>query len=155
MASLPSAQEANNQSPLEIHFLRQGEPAMHTSKRPPAKILTPGAVWKMEVDLGRQLQFPQEICSTTLRPYVVLWSVAEKSLILTELTMGGGTGSCLREKEGEVCRPVRRVQRKWMECEAVPSGGGSQKLCGQINIMPAKEPGTTGSHTEQIHKRVL
>ncbi len=41
----------------------------------------------MEVDLGRQLQFPQEICSTTLRPYVVLWSVAEKSLILTELTV--------------------------------------------------------------------
>ncbi len=87
MAALPSAQEANNQSPLEIHFLRQGEPAMHTSKRPPTKILTPGAVWKMEVDIGRQLQFPQEICSTTLRPYVVLWSVAEKSFILVELTV--------------------------------------------------------------------
>ncbi len=66
-----SRQEANNQSPLEsrcrIYFLRQAEPAMHTSKRPPAKLLTPGAVWKTEVDLGRQLQFPQEMCSTTLR----------------------------------------------------------------------------------------
>lgn len=42
-----SWQEANNQSPLEsrfrIHFLRQREPAMHTSKRPPAKLLTSGA----------------------------------------------------------------------------------------------------------------
>ncbi len=86
-----SRQEANNQSLLEsrcrIHFLRQGEPAMHTSKRPPAKLLTPGAAWKMEVDLGRQLQFPQEICSTTLRPDMVLWSAAVKSVILIELTV--------------------------------------------------------------------
>ncbi len=69
--------------------------------------------------------------------------------------MGGGTGSCLREKEGEVCRPGCGVQRKWMECEAVPGGGGSQRLCGQISIMPAQGPGTTGSHTEQIHQRAL
>ncbi len=60
---------------------------MHTSKRPPAKLLTPGAAWKMEVDLGRQLQFPQEICSTTLRPDMVLWSAAVKSVILIELTV--------------------------------------------------------------------
>ncbi len=84
-------QEANNQSPIEsrcgIHFLRQGEPATHISKRPPAKLLTSGAVCKMEVDLGRQLQFPQEICSTTLRPDVVLWSAAVKSVVLIELTV--------------------------------------------------------------------
>ncbi len=41
-----------------IHFLRQGEPMTHISNRPPAKLLTSGVVWKMEVDLGRQLQFP-------------------------------------------------------------------------------------------------
>ena len=81
-----SRQDENNQSPSEsqcrIHFLRQGKPAMHTTKRPTAKLLTPGAVWKMEVDLGRQLQFPQEICSTTLRPDVVLWSAAVRSAML-------------------------------------------------------------------------
>lgn len=41
----------------------------------------------VEVDLGRQLQFPQEICSTTLRPDVVLWSAAVKAAILIELTV--------------------------------------------------------------------
>ncbi len=90
----------------------------------------------------------------TIRGAVVCsWEVIDTDW--ADSAMGGGTGSCLREKEGEVCRPVHRAQRKWMECESVPSGGGSQRLCGQINIMPAKEPGTTGSHTEQIHERVL
>jgi len=60
---------------------------MHTSERPLSRLLTPGAEWKMEVDLERQLQFPQEICSTTLRPDVVLWAAAVKSVILIELTV--------------------------------------------------------------------
>ncbi|KAJ8352978.1 hypothetical protein AAFF_G00124830, partial [Aldrovandia affinis] len=84
-------QEANSQRPSgsqqRIHFLRQGEPAQHSSKRPPSNLLTSGAEWKMKVDLGRQLQFPQEICSTTLRPDVVLWSAAAKSALLIELTV--------------------------------------------------------------------
>ncbi|KAJ8397342.1 hypothetical protein AAFF_G00438910 [Aldrovandia affinis] len=82
-------QEANSQRPSgsqqRIHFLRQGEPTQH--KRPPSNLLTSGAEWKMKVDLGRQLQFPQEICSTTLRPDVVLWSAAAKSALLIELTV--------------------------------------------------------------------
>ena len=87
-----SRQEANNQIPSRsqqrIHFHRQGEPAEHSSKRAPSsKLLTPGAEWKMEVDLGRQLRFPQEICTTTLRPDVVLWSAAVKSVLLVELTV--------------------------------------------------------------------
>ncbi len=48
-----------------------------------------------------------------------------------------------------------RSAEKVDECEAVPGGGGSQRLCGQISIMPAQGPGTTGSHTEQIHQRAL
>ncbi|KAJ8358431.1 hypothetical protein AAFF_G00439950 [Aldrovandia affinis] len=84
-------QEVNSQrlsgSQQRIHFLRQGEPAQHSSKRPPSNLLTSGAEWKMKVDLGRQLQFPQEICSTILRPDVVLWSAAAKSALLIELTV--------------------------------------------------------------------
>ncbi len=51
------------------------------------KLLTSGVVWNKEVNLGRQLQFPQEICSTTLRPDAVLWSAAVKSVVLIELTV--------------------------------------------------------------------
>lgn len=41
----------------------------------------------MEVDLGRQLKFPLEICTTTLTPDVVLLSAAVKSVLLIELTV--------------------------------------------------------------------
>ncbi|KAL7374375.1 hypothetical protein ABVT39_027593 [Epinephelus coioides] len=94
-----SRQEANNQSISEsrcrIHFLRRGEPAMHTSKRPPAKLLTPGAVWKMEVDLGRQLQFPQEICSTTLRRVTVLPESSRATASRDPILMGSLGASVL------------------------------------------------------------
>ncbi|KAJ8393343.1 hypothetical protein AAFF_G00062440 [Aldrovandia affinis] len=98
MAAQPSAEEAGGgagemspggeqpeaiREPTEDPLPQTGEPAQHSSKRPPSNLLTSGAEWKMKVDLGRQLQFPQEICSTTLRPDVVLWSAAAKSALLT------------------------------------------------------------------------
>ena len=157
-----SGQEANKQSPSEsprrIHFLRQGEPAMQTSKRPPAKLLTPGAVWKMEVDLGRQLQFPQEICSSTLRPDVLLWSAAVKAAILMELTVPWEEGleAAYERKKAKYADLVAECRESgWSECEAVAGGGGSQRLCGQINITPAQGPGTTWRHTEHIHQTAL
>lgn len=41
----------------------------------------------MRVDLGRKLQFPTEITSTSLRPDIVIWSSSSKAVILVELTI--------------------------------------------------------------------
>ncbi len=96
-----SRQEANNQSPIEsrcrIHFLRQGEPTTHISKRPLAKLLTSGVVWKMEVDLGRQLQFPTGDMQHHLKTRcgAVVCSREISGTDRADSAMGGGTGSCI------------------------------------------------------------
>ncbi|XP_060559778.1 uncharacterized protein LOC132719607 [Ruditapes philippinarum] len=41
----------------------------------------------MKADLKEQLQFPQEIAQTTLRPDIVIWSRNPKRVVLVELTV--------------------------------------------------------------------
>ncbi|KAJ8367759.1 hypothetical protein SKAU_G00077870 [Synaphobranchus kaupii] len=41
----------------------------------------------LRVDLGRQLQFPGEITTTSLRPDIVVWSTKAKAVLLIELTV--------------------------------------------------------------------
>ena len=41
----------------------------------------------MRADLDRQLTFPQEIVTTSLRPDIVLWSTSTKTVIMVELTV--------------------------------------------------------------------
>ncbi|XP_061570034.1 synaptonemal complex protein 2-like [Cololabis saira] len=43
--------------------------------------------WKMLADVGRQLMFPKEIATTTLRPDLVLWSPSLKKVYIVELTV--------------------------------------------------------------------
>lgn len=88
----------------------------------------------MEVDLGRQLKFPLEICTTTSRPDVVLLSAAVKSVLLIELRRG-------LEATYEIRRPGCEVQGKRKECKDIPGGGGSQRLCRQFHVMPAQGRG--------------
>lgn len=67
-----------------ITVFREREPAAINNRTPAPKLLTLGLEWKMEVDLDRQLHFPEELCSITLLPDVVLWSLAT---FLIELTV--------------------------------------------------------------------
>lgn len=41
----------------------------------------------MRADLDRQLKFPQEITTTSLRPDIVLWSTPTTTVIMVALTV--------------------------------------------------------------------
>ena len=43
--------------------------------------------WQLQVDIGKQLRFPQHIAITSLRPDMVITSEASKYLIILELTV--------------------------------------------------------------------
>ena len=43
--------------------------------------------WQLNVDLGRQLKFPETIAVTTLRPDMVLMSETSRPVVLLELTV--------------------------------------------------------------------
>ena len=84
-------QEANSRpsAPARhpILFARAGEKINPPRQRHTAKLLSPGSDWSMRVDLGKQLQFPREIVETSLRPDLVMWSEARRTVLLVELTV--------------------------------------------------------------------
>ncbi|KAL1259032.1 hypothetical protein QQF64_009609 [Cirrhinus molitorella] len=43
--------------------------------------------WKMLVDVGQRLAFPQEIATTTVRPDVVFWPLSLRKVFIVELTV--------------------------------------------------------------------
>lgn len=50
-------------------------------------LLTPGKEWSLGADLGKQLQFRREILETSMRPNLVMWSAACKTVLIVELTV--------------------------------------------------------------------
>ncbi|XP_045174487.2 uncharacterized protein LOC123535800 [Mercenaria mercenaria] len=68
-----------------INFVREGE------KKPVSTvergILQNSKSWDLRADLGKKLQFPEEIAHTTLRPDIVIWSRNQKTVIMVELTV--------------------------------------------------------------------
>lgn len=69
-----------------VAFVKEGQrPVSHSLAR--QNLLQSAQGWDMEVDLGRKLQFPKEVLSTTLRPDIIMWSLEGKKIILVELTV--------------------------------------------------------------------
>ena len=71
--------------PHFINFIRSGENAAAGQRS--KGILASANDWEMQVDLKKQLKFPEEIAHTSLRPDMVLWSRGTKQVVLIELTV--------------------------------------------------------------------
>ena len=69
-----------------ITFIRAGEKVQHQPSSS-GGLLTTARDWKLQVDLGRQLKFPEHISATSLRPDMVLTSESTKQVVLVELTV--------------------------------------------------------------------
>lgn len=68
-----------------IHFVRSG--AQSREAGIPTGILSTANDWLMSADVGEKLEFPKDICTTSLRPDIVLWSRKTKQVMLIELTV--------------------------------------------------------------------
>src|SRR4029434_7588942 len=70
-----------------INFVREGGGRRSTRPKQTPTLVCSDQEWSMRVDLGRQLQFPSEITTTSLRPDIVVWSTKVKTALLIELTV--------------------------------------------------------------------
>lgn len=59
----------------------------HKRLKKPARLLSTASNWELQVDLGRQLTFPDKVTPTSLRPDVVLIPASSKQILLVELTI--------------------------------------------------------------------
>nr|XP_061785060.1 uncharacterized protein LOC133576095 [Nerophis lumbriciformis] len=81
-------QQNKHQLPVRhnISFVKAGDKPQAGFKAPTGLLAT-ARVWQLQVDLGRQLKFPERIARTSLRPDLVLTSDSTKQVVLLELTV--------------------------------------------------------------------
>ncbi|KAL6460670.1 hypothetical protein MHYP_G00306360 [Metynnis hypsauchen] len=94
-STLEGKRSSINSQPLSTHktswetaFVREGATAARSNSKPSERSqLCPARDWKMLADVGKQLVFPSEIATTTLRPDLVLWSPSLRKVYMVELTV--------------------------------------------------------------------
>ena len=70
-----------------IRFCKEGEKACNPRYPRDHGLLNEAKDWTVQDDLDRRLVFPQDICSTSLRPDILVSSEESKVIILIELTV--------------------------------------------------------------------
>ena len=75
--------------------------------------------WKVLVDLDNKMVYPPEICGTTQRPDIVIWSAATKRVVNAELT-------CPAEEGIEAAQTRKEGRYHLLKCEAKDRGWDSQ-----------------------------
>jgi len=110
----------------------------------------------MEVDLERQLQFPQEICSTTLRPDVVLWAAAVKSVILIELTVPWEEGleAAYERKKAKYADLVAECRESGWGARLYPVEVGARGFVGRSTSHLLKDLGLRGATLSRSTKEL-
>lgn len=104
-----------------IAFVRAGEKTWQQPS-PVGRLLTTTQDWKLQVDPGRQLKFPEYISATSLHPDMVLTSEPSKQVVVVELSVPLG-----RQNGGQWTQEGQTCQRNgWKaRCEPVGSLGFS------------------------------
>ncbi|KAL3969377.1 ER degradation enhancer, mannosidase alpha-like 2 [Sarotherodon galilaeus] len=71
----------------KVKFIKAGEKLAVPFRNTSPGLLATAHDWELGVDLAKQLKFPEVVAKTTLRPDIVVTSVASKQVILLELTV--------------------------------------------------------------------
>ena len=87
-SSINALPPSSSNTPWTTAFVREGATATRSNPTPSERSqLFPARDWRMLADVGKQLVFPSEIATTTLRPDLVLWSASIKKAYIIELTV--------------------------------------------------------------------
>ena len=115
-----NSRRSANSCPSEnkIAFVRAGDPVSKTiSKRKVSSLLDAASNWKIGADFDLMpFCFPAEICGTSQRPDMVIWSPLAKTVILIELTCPAEEGienAANRKQERYADLQLLFRQNKW------------------------------------------
>lgn len=150
-------QDANNQPQAgqpSVKFVRPGESRGDTSQRGPQSVLSLARGWSMRADIGKRLQFPREITTTSLRPDIVLWSTATKSAILIDLTIPWEEGiQAAHERKAAKYSDLADECREAGRSTTIYSVEvGCQGFVGTSTTRLLRGVGTTGAKLQRVTK---
>ncbi|KAJ8332759.1 hypothetical protein SKAU_G00416550 [Synaphobranchus kaupii] len=139
-----------------IQFARAGENINAPRPSNMGRLLSPGSEWNMKVDLGRQLQFPREIAETSLRPDMVLWSVACKTVLLVELTVPweGGLETAHERKRAKYSDLAAECREAGWKATICPVEVGCRGFVGSSTFRLLRDLGCTGAGHRRASKEL-
>ncbi|KAJ8350642.1 hypothetical protein SKAU_G00257720 [Synaphobranchus kaupii] len=139
-----------------IQFARAGENINAPRPSNMGRLLSPGSEWNMKVDLGRQLQFPREIAETSLRPDMVLWSVASKTVLLVELTVPweGGLETAHERKRAKYSDLAAECREAGWKATICPVEVGCRGFVGSSASRLLRDLGCTGAGHRRASKEL-
>ncbi|XP_073731592.1 uncharacterized protein [Misgurnus anguillicaudatus] len=149
--------DSRHQRPIRqnITFVKAGEKP-HQRMKQTGGLLATAQDWQLNVDLGRQLKFPENIAVTTLRPDIVLVSEKTRQVVLLELTVPWEDRmeeafERKRAKYEELA--AERRSRGW-RTRCYPIEVGCRGFVGQSLIRALKMLGVKGLHSRKAIKNI-
>jgi hypothetical protein len=105
----------------------------------------------MRVDLDRQLRFPTEITTTSLRPDIVVWSTKGRSVHLIELTVPqeGGIEAAFERKKAKYSDLAAEYREAGWKATIYPVEVGCQGFQGLSTIRLLRDAGVTGGRLKR------
>lgn len=139
--------------PARAAFVKPGE--MHKAPTQELTILRPGKEWQMLADLRRQLMFPREIISTTLRPDIFMWSAVERAVHMIELTIPWEEGMAAAERKHlKYSELVVECQEAGWRARVYPVEVGSRGFVGKAAVHLLRSAELTGSSLRKVVKEL-
>lgn len=141
--------------PAVTGFVKPGStPQPPTQKR--SSTLTPGKEWQMMVDLKKQLVFPREILTTTLRPDIVMWSSVEKRVLRIELTIPWEEGmtTAHERKYLKYTELAAECQEAGWKARIHPVEVGCRGFVGRSAVQLLRDVGVAGANLRRVVKEL-
>ncbi|KAK0151125.1 hypothetical protein N1851_007698 [Merluccius polli] len=149
----PEVSELGLQESGVVMVFSHCEGAQNITQRERISLLTPGGDWNLRVDLDRQLKFPPEITTTSLRPDIILWSPSVKAVILAELTVPweGGMEAAFERKEKYTGLAAECREAGWSTVICLVEVGCRGFIGTSIQCL-LRDVGVTGSKLKAVSK---
>ena len=155
---LEGQRQGSKGSPPEDHinFVTEGGGRRNTRPRETSRPFAPNQEWEMRVDLDRQLRFPTEITTTSLRPDIVVWSSKAKAVHLIELTvpMEEGIEAAFERKKAKYSELAAECRDAGWNTTIYPVEVGCRGFVGLSTIRLLKDTGVTGGTLKKATKEL-
>lgn len=135
-------------------FMRAGVNATLAARNTSTGLFATAHDWELSVDLGKQLKFQEVAAITTLRPDIVLTSVASKQVILLELTVPweDHMEEANERKRAKYSQLVEECRSKGWRTICQPIEVGCRGFVGQSFCRAYKRLGITGPSQQRAIK---
>ncbi|KAL4008469.1 hypothetical protein ACER0C_002321 [Sarotherodon galilaeus] len=138
----------------KITFIKAGEKLAVPFRNTSPSLLATVHDWELRVDLAKQLKFPEVVAKTTLRPDIVVTSVASKQVILLELTVPweDRMEEAHERKRAKYSELVEECRSNGWRARCQPIEVGCRGFAGQSLCRAYKMLGITGANQRRAIK---